>query len=196
MISHGGTILQRPPAYSALKRDGVPLYALARKGQLVETEARETEIRSLELGEKTGADGFMLHVDCGGGTYIRTLCHDIGQALQKPAHMRFLLRTRAGAFAIDRAVTLEEARAAAERGEIETLLLPLDFPLTGLPALDLPERYWKMGRNGAKLPAELLPELTEEQRCRVYAEGTLLGIARRSGGTLRFDVGLAGGESA
>ena len=93
-----GTILQRPPAYSALKRDGVPLYALARQGKLGETEVRETLIRRLELGEKTGQDGSMLFVDCGSGTYIRTLCHDIGQALNAPAHMRFLLRTRHGAF--------------------------------------------------------------------------------------------------
>ncbi len=188
-----GAILQRPPAYSALKRDGVPLYALARKGQLVETEARETEIRSLTLGEKTGADGYMLSVECGGGTYIRTLCHDIGQALGKPAHMRFLLRTRAGAFAIEQAVTIEKAMAAAERGEIETLLLPMDFPLTGLPALHLPEQYWKLGRNGGKLPAELMPALTETTRCRVYAAQELLGIGRREGGVIRFDVGLTGG---
>ena len=188
-----GAILQRPPAYSALKRDGVPLYALARKGQLVETEARETEIRFLTLGEKTGADGYMLSVECGGGTYIRTLCHDIGQALGKPAHMRFLLRTRAGAFAIEQAVTIEEAMAAAARGEIKTLLLPLDFPLTGLHALHLPERFWKLGRNGGKLPADLMPELTEDSRCRVYAAQELLGIGRRDGGVIRFDVGLTGG---
>ena len=188
-----GIILQRPPAYSALKRDGVPLYALARKGQLVETEARETVIRSLTLGEKTGEDGYMLSVDCGGGTYIRTLCHDIGQALGKPAHMRFLLRTRAGAFAIDRSVTVEEAMAAAEKSDMERLLLPLDFPLTELPALRLPERFWKIGRNGGKLPADLAPDLAEGCRCRVYAEAELLGVGRRDGDVLRFDVGLTGG---
>ena len=188
-----GTILQRPPAYSALKRDGVPLYALARKGCLVETEARETLIRTLSLGEKTGADGYMLHVDCGGGTYIRTLCHDIGQALGKPAHMRFLLRTRAGAFSIGQSVTLEEATAAAERGETERLLLPLDAPLSSLPALSLPESWWKLGRNGGKLPAALMPGLAEQSRCRVYAAGELLGIGRREGGVIRFDVGLTGG---
>ena len=188
-----GVIRQRPPAYSALKRDGVPLYALARKGQLVETEARETVIRSLTLGEKTGADGYMLFVDCGGGTYIRTLCHDIGQALGRPAHMRFLLRTRAGAFAIGQAVTLEEAAQAADRGEIKRLLLPLDHPLTALPGLNLPERYWKLGRNGGKLPAELMRELSENSRCRIYADGELLGIGRKAGDVIRFDVGLTGG---
>ena len=188
-----GKILQRPPAYSALKRDGVPLYALARQGKLVETEGRETLIRRLELGEKTGQDGCMLFVDCGSGTYIRTLCHDIGQALNTPAHMRFLLRTRHGTFSIENAVTMEELMAAAEVNMLENLLLPLDFPLNDLPGIQLPERLWKLGRNGGKLPADLLPELKDGELCRVYAAEELLGVAHREGNILRFDVGLTGG---
>ena len=185
-----GTILQRPPAYSALKKDGVPLYALARQGKAVETQARETVISLLELGERTGEDGSMLSIDCGSGTYIRTLCHDIGQALHAPAHMRFLLRTRHGAFSIENAVTVEEIMEAEN---LEKYLLPLDFPLGALPALQLPESYWKLGRNGGKLPAALLPELDEKDRCRVYAEKEILGVAHRDGDFLRFDVGLTGG---
>lgn len=185
-----GAIMQRPPAYSALKKDGVPLYALARQGKAVETRARETIINRLELGDRTGEDGYMLSIDCGSGTYIRTLCHDIGQALNAPAHMRFLLRTRHGAFAIENAVTIEEAM---ETDSLEKYLLPLDFPLGALPALRLPESYWKLGRNGGKLPAVLLPELDEKERCRVYAEEALLGVAHRDGDILRFDVGLTGG---
>ena len=188
-----GVILQCPPAYSALKKDGVPLYALARKGEMVETKARETEIRLLEAGEKTAAGGYMLTVDCGGGTYIRTLCHDIGRALGKPAHMRFLLRTRAGAFDIRDAVTLEEISQAAGEGGWEKLLLPLDYPLQGLPALTLPQPYWKIGRNGGKLPATLMPDLMENQRCRIYADSALLGVGRREDSVIRFDVGLTGG---
>ena len=185
-----GTIMQRPPAYSALKKDGVPLYALARQGKAVETQARETIINCLELGERTGEDGYMLSIDCGSGTYIRTLCHDIGQALNAPAHMRFLLRTRHGAFSIENAVTVEEIM---EADSLEKYLLPLDFPLGALPALQLPESYWKIGRNGGKLPAALLPQLNDKERCRVYANEELLGVARRDGDILRFDVGLTGG---
>ena len=187
-----GTILQRPPAYSALKKNGVPLYALARKGQEVETEARETEIHSLTLGERTGADGYMLHVDCGGGTYIRTLCHDIGAALGAPAHMRFLLRTRAGVFSIENAVTLEEVQEAAAQGGFEKLLLPLDAPLLTLPRVDLPEKYWKLGRNGGKLPSETA-QLQQNEQCRIYAGEELLGVGHRDGTVIRFDVGLTGG---
>ncbi|MBQ9262790.1 MAG: tRNA pseudouridine(55) synthase TruB [Clostridia bacterium] len=194
LLGFQGVIMQRPPAYSALKRDGVPLYALARKGQIVETEARETLIRSIKLGEKTGADGYMLHVDCGGGTYIRTLCHDIGQALGAPAHMRFLLRTRHGAFDINRSVTIEEVQEAAEKGQLAEMLLPMDFPLAELPVLELPGKYWKIGRNGGKLPGDLMPDLKPDERCRIQAAGKLLGIGRKDGGILRFDVGLTGGQ--
>ena len=189
-----GDILQQPPAYSALKRDGVPLYALARKGQLVETEARKTRIFSLELGEATERQGYMLYIDCGSGTYIRTLCHDIGQALNAPAHMRFLLRTRHGGFSIENAVTIEEVQAASEAGSLETLLLPLDAPLGSLPRLELPEQLWKLGRNGGKLPLSLAPEMGAGERARVYAGQNLLGVARRAEDALRFDVGLTGGN--
>lgn len=185
-----GDILQRPPAYSALKRDGVPLYQLARKGQMVETQARETVIHRLTLGEQTGENGYMLLVDCASGTYIRTLCHDIGQALRAPAHMRFLLRTRHGAFSIENAVTLEEIQGAQN---LDALLLPLDAPLQALPAVALPEHLWKTGKNGGKLPGYLLPDAKENASCRVYAGSQLLGIGRKAGGVIRFDVGLTGG---
>ena len=135
----------------------------------------------------------MLSIDCGSGTYIRTLCHDIGQALNAPAHMRFLLRTRHGAFSIENAVTVEEIMEAGEAGTLEKYLLPLDFPLQALPLIRLPEQYWKLGRNGGKLPAVLLPELKNNERCRVYASDELLGVAHRDGDILRFDVGLTGG---
>ena len=137
----------------------------------------------------------MLAVDCGSGTYIRTLCHDLGQALGAPAHMRFLLRTRAGAFDLAQAVTLEELSQAAEKKCLPALLLPLDYPLTALPALRVPQNYARLARSGGKLPAGLLPALTEGARCRIYENKALLGVGRRSGQEIRFDVGLTGGES-
>ena len=189
-----GNILQCPPAYSALKKDGVPLYALARKGQMVETEGRPTLIRQLELGEKTGKDGFMLFVDCGSGTYIRTLCHDIGSALSCPAHMRFLLRTRHGAFAIEHAYTIEEIQKAAEEKRLEEMILPLDYPLQEMKRMDVPARYAKMARNGSKLPGSLSGNIPEGEKFRLYLDGTIVGIAHRSGEEIRFDMGLMGGE--
>lgn len=189
-----GRILQRPPAYSAVKQGGKPLYALARKGVEVLAAVRETEIGELALLEPTDC-GYMLHVECAGGTYIRTLCHDIGQALHCPAHMRFLLRTRHGGFLIENAVTVEEVKEAAEKGTLSDLLLPMDAPLLGLPRVDVPDRYRKIARNGGKLPAESAPDLRDKEHCRLYLQDELIGIGRRDGDVLRFQVGLVGGET-
>lgn len=184
-----GRILQRPPAYSAVKQGGKPLYALARKGVQVLASVRETEIMALELLEETDA-GYMLHVECRSGTYIRTLCHDLGQALGRPAHMRFLLRTRHGCFGIDDAVTLEELQADGA----EKWLLPLDVPLQGMPKIDVPDRYAKTARSGGKLPGNLAAGLADGEHARLYLKNELIGIGHRDGDVLRFDVGLSGGE--
>lgn len=185
-----GIILQRPPAYSAIKIGGKPLYALARKGEMVEAKLRETEIRSLTLGDRVGQDAYMLHVDCGSGTYIRTLCHDIGKALSAPAHMRFLLRTRHGGFAIENAVTIEEVMLAAQLGELEKLLLPVDWPLQSLRRLDVDERYGTPVKNGAKLPLSLFPEAEEEEIFRVYLNNALCGLYRKDQDVLHCCIGL------
>ncbi|MBR6753411.1 MAG: tRNA pseudouridine(55) synthase TruB [Clostridia bacterium] len=185
-----GVILQRPPAYSAIKIGGKPLYALARKGEMVEAKLRETEIRSLTLGDPVGQDAWMLFVDCGSGTYIRTLCHDIGKALSAPAHMRFLLRTRHGGFSIEHAVTIEEVMQAAERGELEKMLLPMDEPLQSLRRLDVAETYATPVKNGAKLPLSLFPEAEEEEIFRVYLNNTLCGLYRKDQDVLHCCIGL------
>ncbi len=185
-----GTILQRPPAYSAIKIGGKPLYALARKGEMVEAKERETEIRSLVLGDQVAEDAYMLFVDCGSGTYIRTLCHDIGRALSAPAHMRFLLRTRHGGFSIENCVTVEEVMQAAEKGELEKMLLPMDYPLQNMRRLDVDERYAIPVKNGAKLPLSLMPEAEENEIFRVYLNGTLCGLYRKDEEVLHCCIGL------
>lgn len=185
-----GIILQRPPAYSAIKIGGKPLYQLARKGEMVEAKKRETEIRSLVLGDKTAEDAYMLHVDCASGTYIRTLCHDIGQALNAPAHMRFLLRTRHGSFSIENCITIEEAIQAKEQGALEKLLLPMDYPLMSMQRLDVNEKYATPVKNGAKLPVHLMPEIGENEIFRVYLEEKLCGLYRKEEGVLHCCIGL------
>ena len=185
-----GIILQRPPAYSAIKIGGKPLYALARKGEMVEAKLRETDIRSLALGDRVGQDAYMLHVDCGSGTYIRTLCHDIGKALDAPAHMRFLLRTRHGGFAIENGVTIEEVIQAKEKGELEKLLLPMDYPLQNMRRLDVDDKYAVPVKNGAKLPLSLMPEAETNEIFRVYLNGTLCGLYRREQDIMHCCIGL------
>ncbi|MBQ8135971.1 MAG: tRNA pseudouridine(55) synthase TruB [Clostridia bacterium] len=184
--SFTGEILQTPPAYSALKRDGVPLYKLARRGDTVETEARRVRIDGIDL-LSFRADSCLIRVWCGGGTYIRTLCHDIGAALSKPAHMRFLLRSRVGAFSLDGALTMEEVRGAGAEG-ISALMLPCDFPLQGYRRLDVPPAFQKQAENGVAIPAAFYEGLREGEMYRIYDAKGFLGMAELRGSALKFSV--------
>lgn len=109
-----GELQQLPPMYSAIKKEGKKLYELARKGMEVERQPRRITIRALELVGWDGAAGATLRVVCSKGTYVRTLCHDIGQALGCGGAMAELRRTRVGQFGLDGAVTVEELAAAAD----------------------------------------------------------------------------------
>lgn len=133
-----GAITQVPPMYSALKRDGTPLYELARQGIEVERAPRQVTIHALDLLAWRG-DTFDLAVTCSKGTYVRTLAADIGSALGCGAHLAALRRTRVGTLELARATTLEslEATAVAER---DHLLLPPDALLADLPAARLDEQ--------------------------------------------------------
>ena len=146
-----GDIEQVPPMYSALKRDGQPLYKLARAGEVVEREARSVTIARLEL---LGLEGDLarLSVSCSKGTYIRTLVEDIGEALGCGAHVQALRRTHAGPFELAQAVTLETLEAAHAAGGNEALdafLLPADSGLLHWPLLQFSEHsayYWLHGQ--------------------------------------------------
>ena len=128
-----GEILQVPPMYSAIKINGQKLCDLARKGREVERPARPVTIHALELLEQVSDTEYRLRCRCSKGTYIRTLCHDMGQALGCGGAMASLQRTMAAGFTLDRAVTMEEAR---ERGE--AVLLPLDAYFAAYPAYRVP----------------------------------------------------------
>lgn len=132
-----GAIEQVPPMHSALKRDGVPLYELARKGIEVEREPRQVTIHAIELLAWRG-DSFDLRVACSKGTYIRTLAADIGSALGCGAHLAALRRTRVGSLDIAQAVTIETIEATATELR-DSLLQPTDALLAELPALHLDE---------------------------------------------------------
>lgn len=146
-----GPIQQVPPMYSALKRDGQPLYKLARAGEVVEREARSVTIGSLELlaVEQTRAT---LAVHCTKGTYIRTLVEDIGERLGCGAHVAQLRRTQAGPFKLAQTITLEALEQAHAEGGNEALdqfLLPADSGLQDWPLLQFSEHsafYWLHGQ--------------------------------------------------
>lgn len=120
-----GEIQQVPPMYSAIKQNGQRLYDIARKGGEVERKPRSITIRDLRLTGKQDGD-WMLDVCCSKGTYVRTLCHDLGQALGCGGCMSSLRRVQAGQFCVDEAVTLSQVQQMADEGRAEELLLPVD----------------------------------------------------------------------
>jgi tRNA pseudouridine55 synthase len=146
-----GQIEQIPPMYSALKRDGQPLYKLARAGEVVEREARSVTIARLEL-LALQEDRATLEVACSKGTYVRTLVEDLGARLGCGAHVAELRRTQAGPFGLAQAVSLEELEAAHAEGGSEALdrfLLPVDSGLEHWPLVQLTQHsayYWLHGQ--------------------------------------------------
>ncbi|WP_337058880.1 tRNA pseudouridine(55) synthase TruB [Pseudomonas sp. USHLN015] len=146
-----GEIKQIPPMYSALKKDGQPLYKLARAGEVVEREARSVTIARLELLAFESAQA-RLAVACSKGTYIRTLVEDLGQVLGCGAHVAELRRTQAGPFSLAQAITLDELEKAHAEGGNEALdrfLLPEDSGLEHWPLVQLSEHsayYWLHGQ--------------------------------------------------
>ena len=179
-----GWIRQVPPMYSAIKVNGKKLYELARKGREVEREPRTVAIHALELLDDTPPEGadYLLRAACSKGTYVRTLCHDIGQALGCGGCMASLRRTRAAGFTLEDSVTLEAVQQAVDRGEGEGLLLPVDSYFAGLPVLVLKNAgAEKKIRNGAALAIRDMPD----GEYRVYGmDKTFLALGRVAGGTL------------
>ena len=158
-----GSQTQIPPMYSALKRNGQPLYVLARRGETVERMPRAIKIRKLELLEFEG-NRIVLEVTCSKGTYIRTLAEDIGAALGCGAHLGGLRRTATGAFELSQAVTLDALQALTE-AERDTLLRPSDAILGGLPKAELNEADAARFCHGQILPLHG----GKSGVCRVYA---------------------------
>lgn len=189
-----GDIWQRPSMYSAIKQDGKPLYARARAGETVEVPLRQVHVESIELHGMRPDHGLLMTVRCGKGTYIRSICSDMGDLVGCPAHMRFLLRSRSGAFTLETAMTLEEAAAYQQRGELQQHLLPLDMPLQHLPRVEVAPRLAKQVMNGVALPlraAKGAESLAEGQATRVYMNGQFWGMASRDGDSLSWRALIA-----
>lgn len=181
-----GDIEQVPPMYSAIKIGGKKLYELARKGKEVERKPRPVTIRALGVlkGPERGTD-FTLRVACSKGTYVRTLCHDIGQALGCGGCMSSLQRVKAAGFTLEDSVSLEAVQEAVDRGEGEGLLLPVDayFARNGWKnSVTVRPDAEKRLRNGGCVPTPGM-----EAECRVYsASGEFLGLGSSEGTRLRL----------
>lgn len=168
-----GKIMQTPPIYSALKKDGVRLYELARQGKTVDIEAREISINSLELLAFEG-DTFKISVDCSKGTYIRSLCRDIGEALGCGATMTELIRTATGGFDIKDAVSLDDLT----RENITDFILPEETALAYLTEVKVTEKQAVRFSNGGQLSYERLKnaDFADGQLLRVKFGDKFLGV--------------------
>ncbi|MBE6085016.1 MAG: tRNA pseudouridine(55) synthase TruB [Selenomonas ruminantium] len=165
-----GKIRQTPPAHSAIKINGQKACDLLRAGKDVEVPSREVTIYRLELLAHSH-DMLLIDCDCSKGTYIRSLCQDIGEALGVPATMAFLLRRRVGDFTAEAALTLEELAEAGEQA-----LLPADKYLSSMQRFDLNPKREKAFCNGLSSTVKNFTAQTESLR--VYADGHFIGVGR------------------
>lgn len=170
-----GEIEQLPPMYSALKRDGVPLYKLARQGITVEREPRPVTIYRIELTDYNG-DEIEIEVDCSKGTYIRTIADDLGEALGCGGHIVSLRRTKAGVFTEADSVSIETLTAEKEQLGLEALdqrLIAMDEAINDLPEVRLPDITASQIKHGQAVMVRHLPA---DGLVRMYDEEQFIGI--------------------
>lgn len=176
-----GTIEQIPPMYSAIRVDGKRLYDLARQGVEVERKPRTVTMHKIVLLDMVRADDTVsvtLDVKCSKGTYMRTLCHDIGEVLGCGGHMASLVRTQSGPFSLEQAFTLDDLFRLKEEGKLETAFLTMDQAIGHFPPVYISNAEAKKLMNGLSIiRKDLTPGF-----CRVYHEnGCFLAV----GETLR-----------
>lgn len=178
-----GLYQQIPPMYSALKVQGKKLYELARQGKTVEREARPVTIYQLEI-QNISLPRITMRVSCSKGTYIRTLCHDIGQELGCGGCMEQLTRTRAAGFRLEDSLKLEEIERLAHEGRIEERIISVEEALKGYPSLAVCPQWDGLVHNGNPCFARQLEFGSREQKepedgalFRMYdSQGKLMGI--------------------
>lgn len=194
LASMVGTITQRPPMVSAVHYQGRRLYELAREGIEVERPARTVEIYDLQIVEVWPSDAekaalgsrVLFDVTCSSGTYVRTLCADVGDRLGCGAHLGFLVRTGSGALRIEESVTLEALEQAARQNRLAEYLLPVDAALQHFPPVTLRGDDLRRARIGAAVawPADSArpADLEAGDFVRLYDDrGRFFGIARLEG---------------
>lgn len=183
ILSYIGEYLQLPPMFSAVKLNGKKLYEYARKGKEVEREYRRVIIKDIRiLGFSEEEHEVRMSVDCGKGTYIRTLLHDIGETLGCGGTMKELKRTAVGNFRVEDSLKLDQVRNFMQEGTLADYIMPADAMFPGYDQVKVNQEYHKLIYNGNTFHREHLINPAEEivtQLVRVYdAEGVFIGIYR------------------
>lgn len=181
-----GVIEQIPPVYSAIHVGGKRLYQLAREGKADEAAipARNVEIFDIQWLGQSGENRYTLEITCGKGTYIRTLCADIAKAAGSVGSLTRLIRTAAGIFTLNNAISPEQITVDALPG----LLLPPDAPLAHLPEIRLPVEALHKVRNGNRISGAFA--VPQQAPVRVYVDDRFAGIAQYDGEALSFKAML------
>lgn len=178
--SFEGEQLQIPPMYSALKVNGKKLYELAREGKEIERKARPIVVHEIEILSENMPE-FTIRIKCSKGTYIRTICHDIGQKLSCGGAMVSLKRTKVGNFGIEDSYTLSRIEDMAKEGRLCEILLPVEKVFEKLPEIRVKEETMKALLNGNQLRREdflsLSGEALKAEEVRVYgSDGRFYGV--------------------
>lgn len=172
ILSFVGDSMQVPPMYSALKVNGKKLYELAREGKEVERAARSITIYELEILEEAHPE-YIIKVKCSKGTYIRTLCHDIGEKLGCGGVMVKLIRSKAGGFEIETARTLDQLQYLSDQGTLSEAVIPVEKMFEAYPAFSVKESAFKAIQNGNQLKrndfVEETADMIDGQKMRVYS---------------------------
>lgn len=169
-----GKIKQIPPMYSAIKKNGKKLYELARAGEEIEREAREVEILDIKVLSPIKENACKISVTCSKGTYIRTLCHDIGQRLGCGAYMLDLLRVNAAGFALENALTISQIEELVKSNDF-SFVVPIEKAIEFYPRIDIDESCLKKIENGSKVEKKF----ASSDFCgyaRIYCDGKFFGI--------------------
>lgn len=181
-----GEILQKPPAFSALKVAGERAYDLARAGRAPDLAPRPVRIDGLRLVDIPEADHAVFEVDCGKGAYVRALARDLGQALGTCAHVTALRRTRVGRFDEKSAFSLDSLADLCQKGAAHAYLLPVETALDDIPALVVTGPQADRLRQGQSIRiATAAPGLPPEGEILVMAGGKAVGMAERSADEVR-----------
>ncbi|MBQ3015296.1 MAG: tRNA pseudouridine(55) synthase TruB [Clostridia bacterium] len=181
-----GEIMQTPPMYSALKVNGKKLCDLARSGEIIEREARPVTVFSIDV-KKIDSARYFLDVHCSKGTYIRTLCADIGQALGCGGVMETLERTRASVFGLDEAHTLAEIEAMSE-SERDALIIPTERVFDSYKKISLSPFFARLARCGVEIYLNKIgAKLDIGERVRLYDGDTFFAL----GEVREYDAGAA-----
>ena len=180
VLSFIGEIDQVPPMYSALKVNGKKLYELAREGKVIERKSRKRIIFSIDIIDIKD-NKVLFDVACSKGTYIRTLCFDIGNKLGVGGHMSFLIRLSSGIFNIENTVTIEEIKSLPI-DELLKKILPIDKALNVIKRVDINDKACELVKNGVKidLMRYAKDELSEEEYVLVYHNKRFIALSQFS----------------